>query len=357
MSTGKLRSRFHVGPTAIASALALIALGTSLGAGTPSAAASSKHVYKFAVIGALVHPFYGPMPGALAAAAKAYGISPVPVFTTPETVDQVAQNAIVNGYVAQGYTGIAMQVDDPVAGNVTIARVVARGIPVVAIGGCPNLPSKASFCLATANSVLGFNAGVDMAKALGGKGNVALLLGEVADVNTEIYENAVKQALKSYPGIHLTHIVTGLDVAQDAQTGVASLLACCASQIDGIISLSGDSTPVLATKFTQLKETRIKAIGLNTFPATTLQAVKQGYLYGTMAQNPYGQAYLAAFSLKLLVDGCKWTGPSFVNAGTFLVTQSTVATAASQLAAITTTMASTWKQKYFSCPAGVGPLG
>ncbi|HUZ70277.1 MAG TPA: substrate-binding domain-containing protein [Candidatus Saccharimonadales bacterium] len=308
--------------------------------------------YRFAVIGALVHPFYGPMPGALKAAAKAFHISPVPTFTTPQTVDQVEQNSIVNGFLAQGYTGIAMQVDDPVAGNATISRIVSKGIPVVATGACPNKPTKAAFCLATANSELGFQAGVDMSKVLGGKGKVALLVGQPADINTAIYTNAVKKALKLSPGIDLVEVVSGMDSSQTAQSNIASLMASEASSLNGIIVLSGLSTSLVGQALQNAHNTHIKVIGLNTFPATTLQLVKTGYIYGTMAQNPYGQAYLAAYSLKLLDQGCTWKGPSFVDSGTFLVTKASLSTASQKLARITTSLAATWKTKYFNCPAG-----
>lgn len=322
---------------------------------TPAASAAGPHKYKFGVIGALVHPFYGPMPGALKDAAAKYGISPVPTFTTPQTVDQVQQNTIIDGYVSQGYNGIAVQLDDAVAGNAELTRVAAQGVHVVEIANCTAQPTPAPLCLTTNNVQLGTAASDDLAKVLNDKGNVVLLAGQPGDANTAIYVNAVKAALAKYPGMHLTQVLTGMDELQAAQTAIGSLFASKASQIDGIISTSGVATPLLAQKLQQLNNTRIKAIGLNTFPQATLDAIQGGFLYGTMAQNPYGMAYLAAYSLQLLVNGCTWTGPAppqYVDAGTFLVTKDNVASQAQKLADLTSQLASTWKDKYFKCPAG-----
>ena len=73
----------------LAAAIAATGLGLSL----PQPVAAAE--YKFLLMGALVHPYYGPMPGGIAAAAKDFGISPVPEFTMPQKFDVVEQNGYV----------------------------------------------------------------------------------------------------------------------------------------------------------------------------------------------------------------------------------------------------------------------
>ena len=94
--------------TILAAATTASALGMAL---TQPAAAAE---YKFLLMGALVHPYYGPMPSGIAAAAKEYGISPVPEFTMPQKFDVVEQNAIIDTYVAKGFNGF-------VPGNVQVS--------------------------------------------------------------------------------------------------------------------------------------------------------------------------------------------------------------------------------------------
>ena len=316
-----------------------------------SAAPSSAAATKFAFIGALVHPVYSNVPQALQDAAAAYGISPVPVFTTPQEFDQVQQNTIVDGLIANGYTGLSIQVDDPVAGNDTITKIAAQGIYVVATGGCPEQPTKAPFCMATDTKQMAYLAATNVISAMGGKGNLVHLTGQPQDVNTQHSIDGVAQAIAEHPGIKLIQTITGLDEsAQAAANIVSSLLASKRNQIDGIVSTSGDATPEIATEFTRLGEKRIKAVGINISPTTILDAIKAGYLTGTMAQNIYGQGYLAMYSLKLMTEGCTWNGPFNIDTGAFFVNQTNVDNAVQGLAQLTTNLAQDWKTKYWTCP-------
>ena len=92
----------------------IAAAGAAVALASPAAQAVD---YKFLLMGALVHPYYGPMPQGIADSAKAYGIAPVPEFTMPQKFDVVEQNAIIDSYVAKGFNGFAFQPDDPVASN------------------------------------------------------------------------------------------------------------------------------------------------------------------------------------------------------------------------------------------------
>jgi len=317
---------------------------------TADATFNSHGVYKFGFLGAVAVPFYDPVPSALKAAYKAFHLTTLPPFAVPPDGEQVEENTIVDGWVAKGFTGISIQVDDPVAGNATIARITSRGIPVVATGGCPNRPTTVPFCIATDNPELGHDAAVEMSKALGGKGNVALLVGETTDLNTAIYINAVKAGLKSFPGIHLVQTLTGMDELQPGESGIASLLAARGSTLQGIICLSGESTSLLGSALEKGHFKNIKAIGLNTFPNPVPQLVKSGWLYGVFAQNSYSQAYIAMDSLKMLDQGCKYKGAFNVDSGTFFVTAANIANAPQDLASATATIANTWSANW-TCPS------
>ena len=110
------------------------------------------------------------------------------------------------------------------------------------------------------------------------------------------------------------------------------------------------SVRVIANEFRKRNEKSIKYVGLNNFPVI-LDAIKDGYATGTMAQNPYGQAYLASYSLKLLTDGCTYKGTDFyINTGLLYITKDSLATQADDLAKVTSGLAKDWKAKYFNCP-------
>jgi ribose transport system substrate-binding protein len=307
--------------------------------------------YKFLLMGALVHPYYGPMPSGIAAAAKAYGIAPVPVFTMPQKFDVVEQNSIIDSYVAKGFNGFAFQPDDPVASNQKIQELTDAKIPVLSIGGCPAQPTTSLFCLTTDTKDLAYQGAKHLMESMGGKGNIVHFTGQPEDTNTKNSIDGVAAAAKEFPGIKVLQDVVGMDAGMDAaQTGVSNVLAARQGQIGGILSTSGIATDVIANEFRKRGEKSIKYIGLNNFPVI-LDAIKDGFATGTMAQNPYGQAYLASYSLKLVTDGCKYKGKDFyINTGLLYITHDNLATQADDLAKVTSDLAKDWKEKLFDCP-------
>jgi ribose transport system substrate-binding protein len=307
--------------------------------------------YKFLLMGALVHPYYGPMPAGIAAAAKAYGVSPTPEFTMPQKFDVVEQNAIIDSYVAKGFNGFAFQPDDPVASNQKIQELKDLNIPVVSIAGCPSQPSPSLFCLTTDTKDLAYQGAKHLMVEMGGKGNIVHFTGQPEDTNTKNSIDGVAAAAKEYPGIKVLQDVVGMDAGPDAaQNGVSNVLAAHKGEIGGIISTSGIATDVIANEFRKTNQTGIKYVGLNNFPVI-LDAIKDGFATGTMAQNPYGQAFLATYSLKLLTDGCKYKGKDFyINTGLLYITKQNLATQADDLSKVTSDLAKDWKEKFFACP-------
>lgn len=307
--------------------------------------------YKFLLMGALVHPYYGPMPDGIAAAAKDFDISPTPEFTMPQKFDVVEQNAIIDSYVAKGFNGFAFQPDDPVASNQKMQELVDAGIPVLSIAGCPSQPSPSLFCLTTDTKDLAYQGAKHLFEAMGGSGNVVHFTGQPEDTNTKNSIDGVAAAAAEFPGIKILQDVVGMDAGPDAaQTGVSNTLAARKGEIGGIISTSGIATDVIANEFRKQGETSIKYVGLNNFPVI-LDAIRDGFATGTMAQNPYGQAYLASYSLKLLTDGCTYKGDDFyINTGLLYITKDNLASQAEDLSKVTSDLAKDWKEKYFSCP-------
>ena len=167
--------------------------------GLPQAAGAAE--YKFLLMGALVHPVYAPMPGAIEDAARKYDISPVPVFTMPQKFDVVEQNAIIDSHVAQGFNGFAFQPDDPVASNQKMQELKDIGIPSLSIGGCPVEPSPSLFCLATDTEELAYQGAKNLIAAMDGKGNIVHFTGQPEDTNTTNSINGVARAVAEHPDI------------------------------------------------------------------------------------------------------------------------------------------------------------
>jgi ribose transport system substrate-binding protein len=302
------------------------------------------------VVPPVVHPFYGPFPGAIADAENDFDTGTIE-YQLPQNFVQNEQNVIIDGLVAKGYNLMAIQPADPVAGNAEISKLVDNGIKVVAFGGCPEEPSDAPFCLATDVYSSAYQGAEQLVEALGGEGTIVHLTGQVADVNSKRRMEAVETVVSENPGIELLQTIGDIDTAESAQNAVSSLLAAKRNEIDGIICTAYNPSVAVANQMRDLDETGIKVVAIDTDPIV-LDAIKDGYITGTMAQNPYGMAYLSIYSLQLLSDGYTWKedAPFHVDSGTFFITQDSVDTVEDDLASLTKDMMGDWSTEYFDAP-------
>ncbi|MDD5018086.1 MAG: sugar ABC transporter substrate-binding protein [Eubacteriales bacterium] len=305
--------------------------------------------YVFAFVEAAVHPYYAPFPDAVETAAEDFGI-PVPTIQAPSDFVQEDQNTILDAIIAQGVDGLAMQPSDAVAANEKISEIVAMGIPVVGFGGAPAEPTDMTFCLATDVAQSAYEGTIALIDAMGGSGNVVHLAGQLGDVNTVARMEAVEQACDEYPDVTLLQTITDVDETEAAQNAINNLLASSEDEVDGIIATGYNQSVAVATTFTQRQENRIKSIGCDT-DDVVLQAIRDGYMTGTMSQNPWGQAYLCTYALKLFADGYTWADDDvfFVNSGFYLLSQDNVDNATELAAAATEELIASF-EGYFVAP-------
>lgn len=307
---------------------------------------SPEEKYKFAVVPGGVHPFFAPMEGAANQAAKDYGMPEV-TYQAPQKWNQVEQNKVLDGLVAKGYTGIAMFPSDPVASNQEITKIVNEGIPVIAVGASPNEPTDTLFTLATDVYDSAYKATQHLIKAMEEKGSIVHLTGLITDPNTKLRIKAVEKAVSEYPDVELIQTISDIDAAEPAQNAISSLLAAKRSEIDGIVSTAYVPSATVARQFRQLDEKRIHAILIDT-DQSVLDGIRDGYIDGTMSQNPYGMAYIATYSLKLLADGYTWKedAPYFINSGTFLVNKENIDKYDELVNKTTEDILSNWKENF-----------
>ncbi len=316
----------------------------------PPAVPVSDTPTKVAVVPGGPHPYFAPMEGALADATAAFGLDEG-VFKAPERWDLNAQNELIETLIAQGYNGFAIFPGDANGSNGTIEELMAEGIPTVLVGGCTTQPTQAQFCIATdvANSAyLGTKA---LIESMGGEGTIAHFTGFLVDPNTTLRMQAVERAVEETGGkVTLLQHLADVDSQEEADNKINALLAASGDEIDGIITTAYVPSVVTATALKNMGDKRIKMVGIDDDPIV-LQAIEDGFLVGTMAQNPYGQAYVAAFALDRLRHGCAMSegAPYLIDSGTFLIDAESVATYADELKGITDEIQSGFEAAYLSC--------
>jgi ABC-type sugar transport system substrate-binding protein len=305
---------------------------------------------KFAVVEPGIFPFYAPFKGAVAAAAKNFHITPVPLIGAPQSYDQSLENAVVDGFVADGVNGIAIQPVDIGGTNATIRSLVKDGINVVAYAACDETKSAgAAVCIEASLYADAYDATIALIKKMGYKGNIVHLAGELAGSVTSPRIQGVDAAIKLYPHVHLLETIANIDTPTLAPPAVATLLAAHKNQINGVVATADNPSDAWAKAMETQNDKSIPSI-LTDIDPTIVGAVEKGYATGTMASNAYGQAYLSVYSLKLLSEGCHYTGPFVFNIPYIFVGASGIGTIYQTLAATATKIGTTWKSRYWSCP-------
>ena len=190
------------------------------GGGTSSGNSADK--YKFAVVEAVVNPFYTPFPQALDDVSKAEKI-PVPLLGAPQNFDQTQENTIIDGFVAKGIKALAVQPVDAVAGNQTIKRLVQQHINVVTFGSCGKTQEAgAIYCLQSDVKKASYIATKNLIQTIGGKGKIVHLAGQVADTSTAPRIAGVEQAVSEAGGsVTLLQTISDIDSAEAAQNAPA----------------------------------------------------------------------------------------------------------------------------------------
>lgn len=297
------------------------------------------------------HPYFLPMEPGLADAVAAFGLGES-AFRAPPEWNLEDQNQLLNSMAAQGFNAFGIFPGDANATNAIMSELSAAGFPVMAIAGCVTEPTDAAFCFGTdvANSAyLGTKA---LIEAMGGEGAIMHGTGFLVDPNTQLRIEAVERAVAETDGaVTIVEHIADIDDQESADEKINAFLAARGDEIDGIVTTAYVPSTVSATALRNLGDGRIRMVGIDDDPIV-LDAIRDGIIDGTMAQNPYGQAYVGSEVLAMLAKGCTPAedAPYFVDSGTLLINADNVETYGEDLKVLTAEIAETFPTQYLTCP-------
>jgi len=322
----------------------------------PLTAVASDH--RIALVPGGPHPYFAGWEPGLADAAKDFGIAKVE-YQVPSEWKLERQTQLLESLAAQGTNAFGFFPGDAVGINSTLGELKASGIPSIAIAGCAKDPTSAAFCFSTDVSQAAYVGTKALIAAMGGKGAIVHVAGLLVDPNTTLREQAVKKAVDETNGaVTLLQTVGDTDNQEQGDQKINALLAAQKDKIGGIIATAYISSVVTATALRNLGDKRIKMVGIDD-DKIVLEGIRDGFVAGTIAQNPYGQAYIGTFALDLLAGGCTvkadapWIATPqtahFIDSGTVVVSAANVGTYAQDLKALTKKMQVTFKDTYLTC--------
>lgn len=205
------------------------------------------------------------------------------------------QLSIIQTLRGQGITGLSVSAIDPTAIKAPIASANSAGIPVLAIDSPLPPEDGAALYLGTPNYQAGQKAGEAMKQALGGKGQVVVLVGSLTTSNAveriKGFEDAVKGS-----GVKVVQKLADNMDASKALTNAQTVIQTNPN-VNGLYCVYSYDGPSAGQAVQAAgKSGKVKIISDDSDPQT-LKFVKSGVIQATVLQQPYQQGYTGAYLL------------------------------------------------------------
>lgn len=206
--------------------------------------------------------------------------------------DVVKQLSQVENFISQKVDAIVVNPVDTAATQKITAAAVKAGIPLIYVNRRPDdlLLPKGVVTVASNDLEAGQMQMQYLADKMGGKGNIVILLGDLANNSTQNRTKGVKEVLAKYPDIKITQEQTGtwlrqkgMDLTNDWITQGKKFDAVVANNDEMAIGAS------MALKQAGVKQGSVLIAGIDGAP-DGLRAVKKGTMTVSVFQDAKGQA-------------------------------------------------------------------
>lgn len=302
------------------------------------------------------HPYFAAWEQAGMDAASDFDLGAAD-YRVPQKWELGLQNQMLESLVTQGYNAFLVFPGDPV-GTVAIANELAdTGAPVVALAGCLKDPSQAMFCMGTDTGNSAYLGTKELLEVLGSGAKIAHFTGFLVDPNTQLRIDAVEQAA-SEGDAEVIQVIADIDAPEPAEEKINAYLAAHAEEVDGIITTAWVPAVVASNALRKIGDKRIVMVGID-HDEVVIDAIKDGFVHGTMLQNPYGQGYIGSFVADRLRSGCtvKADAPfksnaltdKFIDSGTVFAGVDDVDNYVASMQAITKVLFEQFESTYLDC--------
>ncbi len=244
----------------------------------------------------------------------------------PDTYDPNAQHAQFQDVLRLKPTGILISATNPVVLGPDIDAAISQGVPVITVDSdAPT--SKRLFFIGTDNYKAGVMGGQVAAKALDGKGNVAVYtMPEQPNLKDRL--RGYKDVFAEHPQIKITQII---DIKGDARIAFDRTMDMVqkGAKIDGFVCLEAIACPEIADVLGRNNVSGKIVVAMDN-DQRTLEGIQKGVITATIGQKPFTMAFLG---LKMLDDlhhhplpslAENWAQNSFSMVPTFVDTGATL---------------------------------
>jgi ribose transport system substrate-binding protein len=298
------------------------------------------------------HPYVTEVRGGAEACERDFSVPIRKVVGQAWTQDN--ENVNVEALSTQGHKAFSIYPGDPAGANGLFKLLKSRDQLVVAFGAEPALPTPAAFTVATDIKGAAMAAAEELIRMMGEKGKILNVLELVTDINTRKRDEGINEVVDRYPEVEIVQTISDMAQVSEATNKIQSALAARAEEIDGIITTGYNPTIAAASILTEWHKDpahkRIRYIGIDT-GSTVLEAIREGHIDATVAQNPFGHGYISCAILKLMLDGWKPKSDyQFIDAGIVIVNRDNVDSYAAEVKKITDGIVADLKTRYLTPP-------
>jgi ribose transport system substrate-binding protein len=314
---------------------------------------------KVALVPGGPHPYFAAWEQAGMDAMKEFNLG-AGDYRVPAKWELNLQSQLLESLLTQGYNSFLIFPGDAVGTTSVAQELVDNGGQVIATAGCLKDPSPALFCLGTDTGNSAYLGAKELIRVMGGKGRIAHFTGFLVDPNTQLRIDAVQRAADETNGaVTVVQVIADIDAPQPAEEKINAYLAANAADVDGIVTTAWVPAVVAANSLRKIGDKRIKMVGID-HDEVVIKAIADGFVDGTMLQNPYGQGYIGSYVLDKLRSGCtlKADAPfasnalttKFVDSGTVFVDAATAPTYVTAMVGISADLKANMDANFLSCP-------
>ena len=314
---------------------------------------------KVALVPGGPHPYFAAWEQAGVDAMKEFNLGAAD-YKVPAKWELNLQSQLLESLLTQGYNSFLIFPGDAVGTTAVAQELVDNGANVIATAGCLKDPSPALFCFGTDTGNSAYLGAKELIRVMGGKGKIAHFTGFLVDPNTQLRIDAVQKAADETGGaVEVVQVIADIDAPQPAEEKINAYLAANAANVDGIITTAWVPAVVAANSLRKIGDKRIKMVGID-HDEVVIQAIADGFVDGTMLQNPYGQGFIGSYVLDKVAAGCTlkddapWKSNAlttkFVDSGTVFVDQATAPTYVNAMVGITKDLLANFEKDFMTCP-------
>ncbi|WP_380179036.1 sugar ABC transporter substrate-binding protein [Kalamiella sp. sgz302252] len=207
----------------------------------------------------------------------------------------------VQNFIGQGVDAIIVNPVDTNAVKPIMDQASKAGVPLIFINRRPAAELTGKMAYVGSNSQLAGQLQMEaLAKQMNYKGNVAILLGDLANESTRERTKGVKEIVAKYPGLKIVQEQTAKFMRNDAVDVVSNWLTA-GDDIQAIAS-NNDEMAIGALQALGKNDNHILVAGVDGTP-DALQMIKNGKMVATVFQDAKGQGEGAVQAAVKLAKG------------------------------------------------------